>query len=146
MTTNNVGPGTDGQGSTSRGHAPACWAGSDIGLDAVILAKVLDRDLQSCVRCGIPVSGKDYTIHSRVQGAKGASSLPGWILMCGGPVTGCHGWTHAHPADALVFGWMLKTGDDPLLVPVAYGRRGGGFSEYWLTADGGRETDPPPGG
>jgi hypothetical protein len=32
----------------------------------------------------------------------------------------CHRWCHEYPALARTFGWMLRTGDDPLETPVLY--------------------------
>src|SRR5262249_37842774 len=144
MTTENASPGAGNQGSRSGNHVNPCRARWDTGLDAGIRAKVLHRDTGRCVRCGIPVSGEDYTIHSRGGRAEVTGPfLPGLILLCGGFATGCHGWVHEHPTDALVYGWLVRTGDDPLLVPVAY-LAGKEMAEYYLTEDGERVTEPPP--
>jgi 5-methylcytosine-specific restriction endonuclease McrA len=106
-----------------------------------VRAMVEGRDLGWCVRCGLAVGSGPQSVHHRIRRSQGGSHQPeNLILLCGSGTTGCHGWVHAHPADARDSGWLLKSHEDPLAVPVAYARQGGGFSEYRLTAGGGRES------
>jgi hypothetical protein len=109
-----------------------------------VRAVVEDRDLGWCVRCGLAVGDGPQSIHHRIRRSQGGSHQPdNLILLCGSGTTGCHGWVHAHPAAARDFGWLLKSTENPLDVPVAYARQEGGFTEYWLTADGRREAGSP---
>jgi hypothetical protein len=106
-----------------------------------VRAIVKGRDLGWCVRCGLTVADSPHSIHHRIRRSQGGSHDPeNLILLCGSGTTGCHGWVHAHPAEARDSGWLLKSHEDPLAVPVAYARPGGGFMEYHLTAEGGRES------
>ena len=107
-------------------------------LDAGVRALVLDRDHHACVRCGLAVG--DEAIWPRSPGgSRGPENL---ILLCGSRKTGCTRWIGVHSKRALLYGWLLTPGEDPLDKPVVYASSGG-FTEYWLTADGGRETEPP---
>jgi hypothetical protein len=105
---------------------------------------VEDRDLGWCVRCGLAVGDGSQSIHHRIRRSQsGSHQSDNLILLCGSGTTGCHGWVHAHPAAARDSGWLLKSNEDPLAVPVAYAAQAGGFTEFWLTADGRREAEPP---
>lgn len=86
---------------------------------------VLRRDGDSCLRCGVHITVRGYSLHHR----KGRRVLPGLpdphvaenlVTLCGSGTTGCHGWVHAHPEKAYEQGWMIHRGsaDDPAVVPV----------------------------
>lgn len=65
------------------------------------------RDRDSCQRCGTYTAGG--SLHHR-QGRGGADPhrAANLILLCGSGTTGCHGWVHAHPAEAYDAGWMVR--------------------------------------
>lgn len=87
---------------------------------------VLERDGNSCLRCGVHISVRGYSLHHR----KGRRVLPGLpdphcpanlVTLCGhGSGPGCHWWVHQHPEESYTDGWMiLRGGDtDPADVPV----------------------------
>lgn len=59
--------------------------------------------------------------------------LPGNIVeLCGSGTTGCHGWTHAHPAEAERSGYIIPSWRDPLSVPI----RDWNGDWWWLLDDG----------
>jgi hypothetical protein len=102
------------------------------------VALVLERDADSCVRCGCGVHGVrgvDWSIHHRrLRSQGGGHDAPNLITLCGNGVAGCHGFAHAHPRKARIEGgWILRRADDPAGYPVAHARLGLVF----LTADGG---------
>ncbi|WP_303168555.1 hypothetical protein [Bifidobacterium dentium] len=40
------------------------------------------------------------------------------IVLCGSGTTGCHGWIHAHVAEARRNGWIVPVGSEPASTPV----------------------------
>lgn len=57
------------------------------------------------------------------QHRKGRSQGGRWTAsngldVCGSGTTGCHGYIHAHPDEACVKGWTVKSWDDERAVPV----------------------------
>lgn len=102
------------------------------------VALVLERDADSCVRCGFGihgVRGADWSIHHRrLRSQGGGHDAPNLITLCGNGATGCHGWAHAHPRKGRAEGgWILRRTDDPAAYPVLHARLGLVF----LTPDGG---------
>lgn len=99
------------------------------GFDRHIVDAILDRDGQSCVRCGGNLWGErglDYSIqHRRARGA-GGSQLPdtnapqNGIAMCGSGAgdSGCHSYVESHRDEARDHGWAVRQGKDPLRVAV----------------------------
>lgn len=90
-----------------------------------VRSAVLRRDGDSCLRCGVHISVRGYSLHHR----KGRHALPGLpdphcaenlVTLCGSGTTGCHGWVHAHPEESYEQGWMIRRGgaEDPADVPV----------------------------
>lgn len=54
------------------------------------------------------------------------------IELCGSGTTGCHGWAHAHPAEAERFGYIIPSWRAPLSVPI----RDWNGDWWWLLDDG----------
>lgn len=81
------------------------------------------RDRYRCVRCGKPLDSTMASLHHRrlrshpFEGLHNPSNL---IWLCGSGTTGCHGWVHAHPAEAETDGYIVHAWDDPKTVPVTY--------------------------
>lgn len=80
------------------------------------------RDEECCVRCGASLWTVPGSLHHRkprsVCGRVEKHTVPNLILLCGSGTTGCHGWVHAHPAEANTHGWCLHEWQDPSTVPV----------------------------
>lgn len=80
------------------------------------------RDESRCVRCGRWLPGTPASRHHRKrrsQASRGEVHSPAnLILLCGTGTTGCHGWVHAHPAQAREHGWLLRSTDDPTRIPL----------------------------
>lgn len=94
------------------------------------------REGRRCLRCGEGVGGWSggSRHHRRPRshpwpGLHGAANL---VLLCGSGTTGCHGWVHAHPAEAYRYGLLVHSWDDPSRVPVLSKRWGW----VWLSDDG----------
>jgi hypothetical protein len=94
------------------------------------------RDGFRCLRCGAPLNGWDggSRHHRRPRshpwpGLHEASNL---VDLCGSGTTGCHGWVHAHPAEAYRYGWLVHAWREAAEVPVLTDRQGW----VWLSDDG----------
>jgi|SRR6478735_2562965 len=71
-----------------------------------------------CVRCGAP--GGNFH-HRRSRSVRDAlTHSPGnAVILCGSGTTLCHGWVHAHPAEARGSGWIVSRFiADPATEPV----------------------------
>lgn len=100
---------------------------------AAVCAAVDARDEERCFRCLVPVRGGSR--HHRQLRRFGDHSPANLLLLCGSGTTGCHGWVHAHPAEAYRHGWLVHGWDTPAAVPVL-GDRG---RRWWvLTTEGGK--------
>lgn len=113
--------------------------------DAVV-RRVLDRDGDSCVRCGLGLSGDrgtGWSVHHRkLRSQGGDNSLSNLVALCGHGSAGCHGYAHARPTRARrEGGWILRSTDDPASYPVVHALRGFVF----LDADGGWSQSHPEG-
>lgn len=76
-----------------------------------------------CERCGAP----GPTIHHRRKRSQGGTWCPSnLIALCGGGVTGCHGWVEANPAAAHAAGLWLRHGENAAERPVWVGEHAGG--------------------
>lgn len=69
-----------------------------------------------CVRCGAWIDGGSR--HHRQLRRSGDHTPANLVLLCGSGTTGCHGWVHAHPAEAYRAGLMVHTWDSATVVPV----------------------------
>lgn len=83
------------------------------------VCKIVDtRDEERCVRCGISLWSVVGARHHRkprsVAGKEEKHTAANLILVC----RTCHGWVHAHPAEANEHGWWLHEWQDPSVVPV----------------------------
>lgn len=94
-----------------------------------------DRDDRRCVRCGrslYSLSGSRHHRKLRSQCTRVEKhQVQNLILLCGSGTTGCHGYVHAHPETAYENGWMVRSWQDQLDVPV---RTWHGL--VYLTSDG----------
>ncbi len=98
------------------------------------------RDMEGCVRCGKYCIDQPASIHHRKRRSQCSKNerdgYANLVLLCGTGTTGCHGWVHAHPADAQAMGYLLHAWEDPLARPVFT------FRQQWEQpdADGGWRT------
>lgn len=120
-------PGVDraGRGRLFLGGCDRGWGGPVSQIPKRARTVVLQRDGQSCLRCGVHISVRGYSLHHR----KGRHALPGMpdphtpanlVTLCGSGTTGCHGHVHNHPEESYRAGWMILRGgsEDPCRVPV----------------------------
>lgn len=121
----------------------------DTGASHAVRNGVFDRD-RWCVRCGKTlVKGQGgYSIHHLTLRSHGIdNSVEAQILLCGSGTTGCHGWVHAHPAEARVAGWIrpgnAKAGNAPQPVMVTLPS---GYGWFVLLPDGTRRGAEAPEG
>lgn len=102
------------------------------------------RDQYRCIRCGKPFHWSGFSRHHRRlrshkwPGLHEASNL---ILACGSGDTGCHGWIHAHPREAMSLGYIVSGfNDHPELAPILTAQHG------WVLLDdkgGWMRCEPP---
>jgi len=111
----------------------------DPGPDAKMRLTVLERDGYACVRCGADITDRAYSIHHRKRRSQsGRNELQNLLTLCGTGTTGCHGWVHAHPADARDAGWLVRGSDKPAEVSVLIVSATLRLDRY-----GGYTTEPP---
>lgn len=71
--------------------------------------------------CTGPATDSAHRLGEGMGGRHGEAAevndRPGNVLRA---CRACHRWTHENPRLAQGFGWMLRTGDDPLTTPVLY--------------------------
>lgn len=80
-----------------------------------------ERDAYRCQRCGAHLAITAGSRHHRQLRRHGDHSPANLILLCGSGTTGCHGWVHAHPAQARQLGLMVRGSDVAAAVPVYRG-------------------------
>ena len=79
------------------------------------------RDNARCVRCGRSLVGVPASLHHRRLRSHpfpGLHQPANLIWLDGSGSTGCHGWVHAHPAEAYRLGYMVHMSDDPASTPI----------------------------
>ena len=101
----------------------------------------LQRQGWHCMRCGrnlhdpSALAGQAAASHRQLRRRADPTvrDLPSNIVeLCGSGTTGCHGWTHAHPAEAERFGYIIPSWRDPLNAPI----RDWNGDWWWLLDDG----------
>ena len=94
---------------------------------------------------GIPgiCAGYAQSVHHRRKRSAGGLWAPSNLLAtCGDGTRGCHGWIEAHPKDAHLAGWWLRTGDGaPETVPLRM--HANAMGRWWQLADDGSVTETP---
>jgi hypothetical protein len=87
-------------------------------IPAAVKAGVDMRDSFSCVKCGVWIRDNGSR-HHRQRRQVGGHTFANVVLLCGSGTTGCHGWVHAHPAEARRQGWIVSTAvEDVADVPI----------------------------
>lgn len=75
------------------------------------------RDDYKCQRCGKDLRVVGGNRHHRKLrrhcNDRERHSTANLILLCGTGTMGCHGWVHAHPAEAYEQGYLLKSWEAP---------------------------------
>jgi len=74
------------------------------------------RDDDTCQRCRRARGTNRDHRKNRSQG--GFTVVSNLQLLCGTGTTGCHGWAHAHPRDAIADGWAVPGWADPAQWPA----------------------------
>ena len=86
---------------------------------------ILERDNLRCVRCGIFLSGIDYSLHHLVRGDRARNVASNLIALCGTGTTRCPGWVTEHPRRAAAEGgWVRLRHDRDAARPVLYRQPG----------------------
>lgn len=94
---------------------------------------VKQRDKERCARCG-RVGANVHHRRMRSQSPKAVvHNIENLVLFCGSGTQGCHGYVHGHPSESYEKGWLVRSFNDPVVIPLWEERRG-----RWveLAADG----------
>lgn len=81
---------------------------------------VVDRDSMLCVRCKKEATDVHHRLPRKMGGTRNekiAYGLANLISLC----RDCHNWVHANPFAAHQLGYLLKTGEDPEVIPIQLG-------------------------
>jgi hypothetical protein len=70
--------------------------------------------MDRCANCGY--SGDLHVHHRRLRSQGGPSTYSNQVTLC----QKCHGYFHAHPAEASAAGMILFRGNDPERAPIAH--------------------------
>lgn len=81
-------------------------------MNPAVRALVVSRAGGVCERCGAAWAAH---VHHRKLRSQGGSDSPANLAALCLP---CHGWCHAHPADAVADGWIVRSYGDPETVAV----------------------------
>jgi hypothetical protein len=104
-------------------------------IDPQIRQLVLQRDNNSCARCGHVLTGW-MSIHHRLPGQMGGrrsgNGPQNLLALCGSGVTGCHGWIESNRTEAYDLGYLVRSGEDPVAVPVLHAL----YGRVFLAEDG----------
>jgi len=74
-----------------------------------------------CERCGVR---RAESVHHRKLRRFDDHRAANLVHLCGSGTTGCHGWAHANPRDAAAEGFIVRSTNNPRIVPVKHGRYG----------------------
>lgn len=111
----------------------------DSGPSPKLRALVEARD-KACVRCGLVVPRDEDSIHHRIpRGRGGENTAENLLLLCGSGTTGCHGYVESHRTEAYNAGYLVRTGFDPLDVPVLLLGKAWAYASpdgKWVISDG----------
>lgn len=122
----------------------------DTGPSQKVRQIVLERDQYQCCACGKPAGmpGTWWSIQHRVaRGVGGGNGLENLVTLCGSATSaGCHRLCEDRDAEMHARGYWLRSGEDPLLVPVMLFSEHGSGVTAWPTADGRWITEAPAGG
>lgn len=94
-----------------------------LGIPSDVRKVIYERDDWSCLRCGVNLIGRRYSIHHRFPRRMGGTRDPrindvrNLVLLCGDGTRGCHGWIESNRLTALRQGWLLHSLDE-VDVPV----------------------------
>lgn len=106
---------------------------ADMDLDRI---RDIKRDCSTCINLLDPSVWPGRSGHHRQLRRRAdptVRDLPCNIVeLCGSGTTGCHGWTHAHPAEAERFGYIIPSWRAPLNAPI----RDWNGDWWWLLDDG----------
>ena len=75
---------------------------------------VCERADHRCERCGTSLLSGFECHHRRLRSQGGRDDAQTCVALCGA----CHRWAHAHPADATLTGWIVRSRIEPAVVPV----------------------------
>lgn len=118
---------------------PAPYRDRNSGPTPKVRALVLARDGYACVRCGRSVTGRRYSLGHRLRAAHGGKPVASNLLTFDGlGGEGCHGDVDLYrdPEDEAK-GYRLRSGQNPLLVPVTLFSPGGRGERVLLDDEGG---------
>ncbi|QZN86929.1 HNH endonuclease [Cellulomonas sp. C5510] len=100
------------------------------GFTRATVARVVERDRGTCVRCGRPVDlsarGIAWSVHHRRPRGMGGSRNPAVsaasnaLTLCGSGTTGCHGAVESDRDAARRQGYLVPQWRDPVDVPVLH--------------------------
>ncbi|MBW3088804.1 HNH endonuclease [Bifidobacterium sp. 82T24] len=108
-----------------------------------------ERDGRCCSVCGRYLPGSPGGRHHRqLRSQQPDPTLlhrpSNLIDICGTGTTGCHGWVHAHPAEAYRLGLLVRMGRDPSETPMLRYARSDRPQWVMLNDNGDiTVTDPP---
>ena len=105
------------------------------GFTPAVLGQMKRRSRGICEGCGLAEATEAH--HRQYRSRGGSDLIENALHLCGwGNHTGCHGIAHTAAGEA--HGWSVRSGHNPILVPVMMRVV---LAERWvkLTADGGLE-------
>jgi hypothetical protein len=127
-------------------HEPA----EETGFSAAVKAQVRARAQMCCEACGIWLGEHGGQVqHILARGSGGSKdpvidSIVNAAMLCGTPMTGCHGLCEARDRRMHKEGFWLQRGQDPAAEPFLWHAPGDGSGLLkWRTADGGYSDAPP---
>jgi 5-methylcytosine-specific restriction enzyme A len=121
----------------------------ETGFPPAVRQAIRERAGHRCEACAVPVPPGFGNIQHRLARKMGGSrdpvinSVANGALLCGTPLTGCHGLCEARDRHMHEAGFWLENGERPGEVPVLlHGEHGSGI-RAWLTPEGGYSEYSP---